>query len=181
MVYWGTYEMLDQINVFKIVSDHFKTFKNYRTKQYSPIDFVIFLGVPFIIAGVLLVLFGSLPQNLIGVVVTSLSVFTALLLNLLMAAYTVARNASPLCNEGKIQVRKDLIHEMFSNISFAILVAIVTAVFVLCFGMIYNKTSPHIIYALNFFIYFFGLLFLLTLLMLLRRVYSLLQSEQIIK
>jgi len=163
--------MLDKINVSQIVCDHFNTFRNYRTKRYSPIDFVIFLGLPLAIASVSIRYLGVLPQNLIGVAVTSLSVFTALLLNLLMAAYTVAKNSTTLTNERKKQIRKELVHEVFSNISFAVLIAIVTAAFVLSLGMIENQTSSHLIFALNFLIYFFGSMFFLTLFMLLRRVY----------
>ena len=173
--------MLDKVNVIKIVSDHFKTFRNYRTKRYRPSDFILFLGGPIGVASVLLFYFGDLPQNLIGVVVTSLSVFTALLLNLLMAAYTVARNSMPLQSEQKKQIRKQLLHEVFSNISFAVLVAVLTAVLVLCFGMIDKEAFSLLISALNFLIYFLGSLFLLTLFMLLNRIYSLLQNEQIIR
>ena len=76
-------------------------------------------------------------------------------------------------------MREKLFHEIFSNIAFAVLVALVIVVSVLYFGAISHLASIWVKHILTFFIYYLGTLFLLTLLMLLKRVYSLLSNEQV--
>ena len=178
--------MFDKVNITKIIRDHFGTFKDHSSKESRPLDFLLFFLVPFIVAVVIVILHGALPKGLIGVIVTSLSIFTALLLNLLLLAYNVIRNSKPPPDEKIRLMREELFHEIFSNIAFAVLVALVIVVSVLCLGMIDGSASLPavnilgiVINILSFLIYFLGTLFLLTLLMLLKRVYSLLSKEQV--
>ena len=187
--------MLDKVNITKIVCDHLGTFKDYSTGRCRPFDYFLFFLVPLIVAVVFVVVYGALPKSLIGVIVTSLSIFTALLLNLLLLAYNITQNSKSPCDEHTRQMREKLFHEIFSNIAFSVLVALVIVVLVLCFGAMSNGASLPAIQMLSnifgnlyinilsnilsFAIYYLGTLFLLTLLMLLKRVYSLLSNEQV--
>ena len=185
--------MFVKVNITKIIRDHFGTFKDNSSKESRRLDFLLFLIGPFIIAVVIVNLCGALPKSLIGVIVTSLSIFIALLLNLLLLAYNVTRNSKPPPDEKIREMREELFHEIFSNIAFAVLVALVIVVSVLCLGMINGSVSfpavnlfgleidifSLVINILSFIIYFLGTLFLLTLLMLLKRVYALLSNEQV--
>lgn len=175
--------MLDKINVTKVVCDHFKTFRNYSTNKLRPYDLILFFIIPIVAAILLLSFGGVLPQNLVGVIVTSLSVFTGLLLNLLMVSFNASQNFGHSPHEdGKRRqdTRNMLLREVISNVSFAVLIAIITTVLVLCFGIIGNKVASCIIKTFSLFIYFLGALFFLTLFMLLKRVYSLLSNDQIV-
>ena len=171
--------MLDKVNITKILRDHLGTFKDYSTGRCRPIDYLLFFLVPLIVAAVFVKFFGALPASLIGVIVTSLSIFTALLLNLLLLAYNITRSSKPPCDEHIHQMREKLFHEIFSNIAFAVLVALVIVVSVLCFGVMSDCASLLAIEILSFVVYYLGTLFLLTMLMLLKRVYSLLSNEQV--
>ena len=72
---------------YGIVLDHVGTWRDYSTEKYRPSDFLLFLGVPVAIAGVLVYFYGNLRPNLITIVATSLSIFAALLFNLLLLVY----------------------------------------------------------------------------------------------
>ena len=85
--------MIDKVNVARIVRDHLGTFKDYSTGKYRPFDFLLFFLVPLFVAICFVGLLGALPGNLIGVIATSLSIFTALLLNLLLLAYNITQSS----------------------------------------------------------------------------------------
>ncbi len=171
--------MLDKVNITKIVRDHLGTFKDNSTGRYRPLDFLLFFLVPLFVAVGFVGLLGSLPTNLVGVIATSLSIFTALLLNLLLLAYNIARNSESPRDERVQEMKENLFHEIFSNIAFAVLVALVTVVSVLVFGAMNECASLLVSNMLSSVIYYLGTLFLLTLLMLLKRVYTLLSNEQV--
>ena len=171
--------MLDKVNITKIVRDHLGTFKDNSTRKYRPLDFLLFFLVPLLAAAGFVAILGTLPTNLIGVIATSLSIFTALLLNLLLLAYNIARNSEPPSDEGIREMKEKLFHEIFSNIAFAVLVSLVTVGSVLVFGLVSDCASMLATYILSSVIYYLGTLFLLTLLMLLKRVYALLSNEQV--
>ena len=111
---------------------------------------------------------------MIAIVATSLSIFAALLFNLLLLIYDVTgRSAGSI--GGTNRLRQDVLSEVFSNISFAILVAMVAIISVLILLMV--DGSPPAERALSAITYYLVTLFLLTLLMLLKRVHTLLQHE----
>lgn len=171
--------MLDKVNISKIVRDHLGTLKDNSTGKYRPLDFLLFFLVPLLAAAGFVAILGALPTNLIGVIATSLSIFTALLLNLLLLAYNIARNSELPSDEGIREMKEKLFHEIFSNIAFAVLVSLVTVGSVLVFGLVSDCASMLAAYILSAVIYYLGTLFLLTLLMLLKRVYALLSNEQV--
>lgn len=171
--------MLDKVNVSKIVRDHLRTFRDNSTGRYRPLDFFLFFLVPLIFAAGFVGLLGPIPLELVVVISTSLSISTALLLNLLLLAYNIARNSEAPYDEGVKEMREDLFHEIFSNIAFAILVALVTVFSVLAYGIVNDCASSITIQVLSAVIYGLGAMFMLTLLMLLKRIYALLSNEQV--
>ena len=166
--------MLDKVNVIGIVLDHVGTWRDYSTGRYRLTDFLLFLGVPIAIAGVLVYFYGNLRPNLITIVATSLSIFAALLFNLLLLVYdAMGKSRDP--NENSDKLRRRFLRDVFSNISFAILVAIGAIVLVLALLLVNCcSAAEHIFSAI---IYYLVALFLLTLLMLLKRVHILLRNE----
>ena len=169
--------MLDKVNVAAIVRDHLATLRNHPSRAYRFSDFLLFFVLPLALGLGIVWINGPLPSNLIGVVVTSLSIFTGLLLNLLLLAYNVARNSTPPSGERIVELRESLFQEIFSNIAFAVLVALVSVVCTLAIGIMEGCNLAK--GALSFVVYYFGTMFLLTMLMLLKRVYMLLTNERV--
>ena len=166
--------MFDKVNVSSIVVDHIKTWKDYSSKKYHFIDFLLFLGLPLAITGIVVYFYGSVQPTLITILATSLSIFAALLFNLLLLVYD-AMGKSQQLNGRSDKLRGCFLRELSSNISFAILVAIGAIVCVLALVLVKsNAVAENVISGI---IYYFVSLFLLTLLMLLKRVHVLLKHE----
>jgi hypothetical protein len=115
--------------------------------------------------------------DVLGALLTAYSIFAGLLLNLLLLVYTFSTQAEHPSALAK--VRSDLVKELHDNIAYSILVSIVLVV--LCMGAtayvkMYDPakfTAPWVTGS----IIFLTLNFILTLLMILKRIYVLLNSE----
>ncbi len=83
--------MIDKINISRIVKDHLATLKDYATGRYRLSDFVLFFGVPLIVAGLLTYFRGIMSEGTALILATSLSLFAALLFNLLLLVYDNVR------------------------------------------------------------------------------------------
>ena len=166
--------MFDKVNVSRIVIDHVATFRDYSKDRCRPTDFLLFFGIPAANAGVLIYFYGNIRPSLIGIVATSLSIFAALLFNLLLLVYDAMGKSGKL-NGNTDGLRRRFLREVFSNISFAILVAISAIVSVLAVVIVNACSAAD--YVFSVLVYYLVTLFLLTLLMLLKRVHILLRHE----
>jgi hypothetical protein len=165
--------MLDKINVTGIVRQHVRTLKAYRTGAYAPFDFVIFFVCPLVAAAVLVRFRPVLSADLVGVLATSLSVFAALLFNLILLIYDMLNRGNGSGGKGKLKTA--LLEEIYNNVSFCILVAIVTLLFLLADFL--DIRRPIVQEAIAFVVYYLVGVFVLTLLMVLKRVHILLRKE----
>lgn len=173
--------MIEKINTFKIIRDHIHTLKNYKTGKYSLWDFILFFCVPFLISIALIYFDLLLNKDIVNVLVASLSIFAALLFNLLLLTYDIIKkNSSVEVNPLKVNFLK----EIYANISFSVLVAISTVILLLVYFLILQNyccflimEDYHITQFLMGGIYFLVSLFILTLLMVLKRIHILLFKE----
>jgi O-antigen/teichoic acid export membrane protein len=164
--------MLGRINVGRIVKDHLATLRNDVTGERMRSDYFVFFGLPLLVAFFLVfVLNLSLDQGAVGILVTSLSVFAALLFNLLLLIYDVVRKIE----RRRQGLKERFLSQIYSNISFAILVSIVSIIVLLVayFDLDGSWFAP----AASFFVYYLVTLFVLTLFMILKRVHILLKLE----
>ena len=166
--------MFSKINIKYILIDHIKTLRSHRTGKFSIGDIALFLGIPLMLSSFLS--FGShirLDVNFINALVTSLSVFSALLFNLLLLIYDILRkdNKESLGAE----TRRQFLKEIYANISFSILISVVTIVFLLI--LFFDLKIEWLIDIINAIVYFLVINFILTILMVLKRVHILLSQE----
>jgi hypothetical protein len=174
--------MFEKINPRRIIRDHLKTLYSNRTSKPNPWDFLLFFILPVIVSIFLLSgLKAPLNKDAIGVFATSLSIFAALLFNLLLLVYDVVRKVDQSerkqANDG---VKAQVLKEAFSNISFSILVSIVSVIFLLVLFLLNDQLEkwPHAIkYLLDFVSYWLISMFILTLFMVLKRVHILIEDE----
>ena len=165
--------MIEKINVWRIVRDHISTLKDYGTDKYSPGDLVLFFGVPFL-AGVGGALLGSGLRDSVGtLLVTGLSVFGALLFNLLLLLYDIVIRPRPSQETGGLT--RLFLEHLYSNISFSLLICVLTLVAVLLsFLTIWGCWAQRVF---GFLTCYLTTLFFLTLLMVLKRIHVLLSKE----
>ncbi|MCA0229929.1 MAG: hypothetical protein LCH91_05660 [Bacteroidetes bacterium] len=174
--------MLDRIDILKIIINHFKTLRkiNDTKKGISIEDFMLFIVFPIVSASILTyykIQIDSQVSNLIAVI----SIFGGFLINLLAIIYGFLDKIKA---ETKKEIKKKFAVEINSNISFNIILSLFIAIFLVIYNLIPSQTCSvsflQIIKSVLLFLnYFMLILFVLTLLMVLNRIYILLQSESI--
>lgn len=176
--------MLDKINISQIIKEHFSTFQDEKSGKKDNIDFIIFIYIPITISIVLAYFFHDL-EIFTTILITSLSIFTGLLFNLLLLTYDlIKKNKSDKSTENiagiktksddDITIKSKLLKQIFNNISYSILISIF-AIMLLLLSFIWNNCYYYI--TLSSIIYFLVINFFLTLLMVLKRTHKLLSSE----
>ncbi|HVT73807.1 MAG TPA: hypothetical protein VHD61_11770 [Lacunisphaera sp.] len=175
--------MTSKIDFLKIVSAHWKTLHHSASKNVSKSDIVLFYVAPAGIAAVLVwVLNRNLTTNAVNFLATIFSIFVGLLLNLLVIIIgQLPKKDEPKKGEPKespsqatlTNYRDRLLEETFSNISYSILVSVILIV-LLFLSRLTSGVLLQIASAISF--AFVGN-FLLTLLMILKRVDSILNRE----
>ncbi len=172
--------MLNRINILKIIRDHFGTLKslNQKSNWINGKDFLLFLIFPIIVASILTYKGYNFKSEL-GNLITTISIFGGFLFNLLAIIYSQIDNMRKDAESEKDDLKKKFVKEIHINISFCIVLSILIVLTLLLttidisdfeFNWLINK----IIIGMN---YFLIILFLLTLLMILNRIYILLKKE----
>jgi hypothetical protein len=168
--------MIGKINVSQIITDHVCTLTDQNTKKTSKSDCVLFFGLPILIAAVLVGLKLVFGKAISGVLITSLAIFAGLLFNLLLLIFDIANKPRP-AQAPLSPIKIQLLREIYNNIAYAILIALLTIVLSLIhFGLVALNLKPEA-YATAFSIYACTGNFVLTLLMVLKRMHKLLREE----
>jgi hypothetical protein len=163
--------MLVKVDVRDIISDHVNTLVNFATGKRSRADLILFFVLPVLVGGgmaaVDVLLKGSTADGLLS----ALAIFAGLLFNLLILIHGLLRSAT---DAPRFREEKRLIQEIYANISYAILVSLVAiVVLVAClfpgprWAWVVGSTTTYAL-IINF---------LLTMLMVLRRVHIVLRLE----
>ena len=181
--------MFDKISIANIIKDHISTLRNNKTRKISYLDITLFFLLPFFISGFIVYLGISLNDALVNALITSLSIFSALLFNLLLLVYDVSEKklylpetTDPVENKRRIKTR-ELLREIYINISFSILVSIISVSTLLIYFL---KVSSCVFLSINIcslqwllalVIYYLTIQFALNLFMILKRIYILLAKS----
>jgi hypothetical protein len=178
--------MIDKINFSKIVCSHFSCLKD-SADRVSFGDYALFIGLPLLLSLILNYLDLELTPDFTNILVTSSSIFAGLLLNLLMLLYSLIvrfqdkkseYDASNLAGSDPVKDEKDRIRynvlkETFHNVSFCVLISVI--VVILC--LLHNIHMMYLKFLISYSVYFLVPLMILTILMILKRVHSLISNE----
>lgn len=172
--------MFKRINIFGIIKDHFKTLRRFDSKSKIIYwkDLIIFIGIPTII-GVLLAYKGFSIKPYIGNLIAAISIFGGFLFNLLAIIYSQIDKIKSDANQENNLLKKIFVKEIHVNISYSIVLSLIIILVLFCC----TATFPSFKYdwlvkkiCLGF-TYFLLIKFLLTLLMVLNRIYILLKKD----
>lgn len=176
--------MFNKISPQAIFVDHFNTLIDHHTQKKKTTDFILFLVLPAVIASVIIALFPKVLTNVntVEILITVFSILIGLMLNLLVLMFDIMIQKHDKSEQKSMdgRTRKVLLKQTFSNISFAILVSVLTII--LLFITIHQFPSLawinplDINSILNWMILFLTMNFFLTLFMILKRVYKLLET-----
>jgi hypothetical protein len=169
---------MNKINVYRIVVDHIRTLKRLGSDSCSPADVFIFFVLPILLGALGYWGGASFKSDVINVIVTAFSIFAALLFNLLLLIYSIIQK--PTTGATSRPLREQFLQEIYANISFTIFISLLT-ISVAVVGMFWagseqdrQTTIARISTAI---LIAFMLNFVLTLLMILKRVHLLLSKE----
>jgi FtsH-binding integral membrane protein len=172
--------LFSKIDVRIVVRDHLGTLRQ-GVSGGAPErrDLLLFFGIPAVPLVVLPILGIWLTNSSIGTLETAISVFAALLFNLLVLIYEVGRREQSVeerssGDQSKAEVRREFLQQVHYNVAFAILVSLVLIV-VLLPGVLVESKASLVFSSVCF--YYLGTVFLLTLLMVLKRMHILLKDE----
>lgn len=159
--------LFEKISVKDIICNHLKTLVNDNNKQPDTGDWVTFLVIPIIFVLVMTLGGLSIGSNAINIIITSLSIFVGLLFNMVVLIFDIINKPD---RDG---VKKEVLKQILSNISFTILLSIV----MIGFCLLHLVPLPDIKLVTDCIIYFFLAFFFVTLLMILKRMSALFDTE----
>lgn len=163
--------MSRKLDVRDIVVDHVATLKDARTGRRSRADIVAFFALPILIAGGLIWAGLRLDSTEIAILITALSIFAALLLNLLLLIHSIITGMG---TGAETLRRRNLLQELYANISYAILISVVAITLLLIDAVASNSLVRFVVSVL---VYFLVSNFLLTLFLVLKRIHKMLGAE----
>lgn len=130
--------MSAKFNIQRIIGDHWRTLRDYSTGSPSILDLSAQLLLPLLVSGFFgffgPAIAGDIGYRIDAAIVAAFSIFTALLFNLqimIMGMINNSQKSAPSLNENDVLETKsatrrtDFIKEIFFNISYAILIAII--------------------------------------------------------
>ena len=154
----------DRLNITKIIVNHFLTFYDNRTgdKHVDKVELSIYFSILFFLS-VIAAIF--LPITRLNVLLTPLTIFTGFLFSALFVIIDK--------KEGKTTQIKNLISEVYDNISFSILMSFGVILFLAINYIMINFNCIHICNRIVLgVIYFFLLNFAYSLMMVIKRLYK---------
>lgn len=168
-----------KVNVIDIIKRHVQTLKDYASQKSSKKDYFTFFVLPAFVA-ITLAIKGTITDNGTGILLTVFSIFAGLLFNLLILIMDIGRRVKKQGEEKSVDAKKQritetLISETYSNVAFSILISLT----VICITLIFIVGLSNMIFKflVSLIIYWLVIVFIMTLFMILKRVFRLLDNE----
>jgi len=158
--------MLSVINIWPIFKRHFETLKEDVTTKGIILFFII---IPFLIS-LLLTYFGFLiTSNILNSLIATFSILTGFNINILVLLIGTKKM--------KTDIENKLIKHLSCNILYELIVGLLILTISVVLSIILQKITNIVLYFSTLAIYFMVFNFLLTLLMISKRIYALLYMK----
>ncbi len=159
--------MFKKINILQIVRNHFATLQNANTKKADFDDYLTFLIVPITVSAILIYFKILLKTDAINIIISTLSILVGLLFNVVVLIFDIIKR------DKSNNVKNTVLRQILSNIAFTILLSIVSIILTLFtyFDNCIVKT------VFNAIVYFLLTNFVMTVLMILKRMFHLFHTE----
>ncbi|MEV5083123.1 hypothetical protein AB0K74_31350 [Streptomyces sp. NPDC056159] len=113
------------IDVIPIIKDHFKTLRSHRDNRIMWKQVVFFYGIPLLLGAIDTILAWRIGG--VGNILTAFAILAGLLFNLLVLLFDVASKAAQAGGLGDDNSRLKLAKQLQANVTYALLVALLTA------------------------------------------------------
>lgn len=172
--------MLKRINILSIIKDHFGTLTRLdsKSKRIYRKDLLLFVGLPAII-GTWLAFIGFSIKPFVGNLIAAVAIFGGFLFNLLAIIYSQIDKIRDDANNEQNELKKRFVKEIHINISYSIVLSLlIIIVLIACTTELPSFQFDWLVKKIALGLTYFLLgKFLLTLLMVLNRVYILLKKD----
>jgi uncharacterized membrane protein YhaH (DUF805 family) len=158
---------MEKIDIRDILKSHLKTIKNANSGKPDRWDYFTFAFLPLLISSILVYLKVEIKSEITTVIITTLAIFVGLMLNVIVLIFDIVKRDSSQ------EIKNEVLKQLLSNISFEILLALFAIITILF-------SFSDIIQIKLFFSWlsFMSItLFLLTLLMILKRLNNVFKNE----
>lgn len=167
--------MSTKIDITDIFRDHFDTLRDNRNGKISLSDVFVFFCLPFLISLALLCNGVYITSQFATTLIACFSIFTALLFNLLLLVFDIADKVKTSSENKDVEKFYSVLKEIYINVSFCISISVV--LIVVLSGFFININFGLYVKVLSFISYLISINFILTLLMILKRIYRLLTKK----
>lgn len=134
--------MSKKINILVIIKDHFDTLLDHKSKTLSKLDLLTFFALPLLTVIILAYHQYEINKELVSLIVNFASIVTSLLISVLVLIYDQSSKITLNDNIDDTQVlKKKVLEQLFSNVSFTILMGIVTVIF--CLALNFLPVDQH--------------------------------------
>jgi amino acid transporter len=159
--------ILHKVNINQILRNHFATLRNDNSQKAEFDDYLTFLIIPLATASGLVYFNICLTESAVNIAITTLSILVGLLFNVIVLIFDIIKR------DASQRLKNTVLKQLLANISFTILLSIITIVFTLVTFI----TEPKIKVSATWIVYFLLTVFLFTVLMVLKRMYALFKNE----
>jgi hypothetical protein len=167
--------MASLIGIKIIIDKHFETL-NDENANHKEI-FFIFALLPLIIALVFIYFHKFLTNDSINALITAFSIFTGLLLNVILILFTIVTKPDQSVETTTTKNRKRLLEHLYANSIYALLISTLILV-LLIIAIIWNVENTCLLLIILSSVVYFGLThFILTLFMVFKRLFILLFTQ----
>ena len=160
-------KILNKINVRRIVENHCASIRNINTGKPDLDDYMTFVAIPVVVASILISFGIFLKNDVINIIITTLSIFVGLMFNIIVIIFDIVKR------HPDHKVKNAVLKEILANVSFAILLSLTCIVFTII-TYVPNCFASRLA---NWISYFLITLFVITLLMILKRMYNVFEDE----
>ena len=166
-------EFLAKADVSPIIRGHLDTLVSARTGLRSRGDLFLFFGVPLVVGIILLAIGFGFRMDAVNGFLNSFAILTGLLLNLLVLVFSLSASS-----EKATVVRRNILKEVFINVCYSILVAItVVSTSLVDLGYMRSQQGSTTGKVSTFLLSSLTANFVLSLLMVMKRMYKLISTE----
>lgn len=160
-------KILDKINIGKIVSHHLGTIKNANTGKPDRDDIFTFFMLPLLVSSALVFYKIELKTDATNIIIATLSIFVGLMFNIIVLIFDIVKR------DASQKIKNEVLKQLLANISFAIILSIFSIIVTL-----FTYSSNYYFKVISTWLAYFCLgLFLVTLLMILKRMYNVFKNE----
>lgn len=165
---------MDKINILRILKDHVKTF--YHVKSPESISWIqVFFFIVAPLCPAYLYVFKSnfvIKEEYVNIIIAGASILAGFLFNLLALFYSIKQNVLTKFSSDSIKIK--IVNESISNTAFNI----VTSILLLIFVIFCNNINSFLTKCFTFLSVYCGVVFILTLFVILKRMYIIIKSDQ---